>query len=234
MSQEYEYPLSCNLSTDGMNSNYSHLLEYLLIVTQDLFQARSLNKIMEIALVAARKITESDGATFVLLDHGFCYYAEENAIAPLWKGQRVPLNHSIAGWVMLNCQPVIIADVYSDDRLIRNFYETTFVKSMMMVSLCSQKPMGSIGTYWQNYHEPSIETLRLLQTLADITLATMANFQAYSELERQLRDRTATLENTNIILQKETQTRKVLEAEVRLLSLTDELTGMHNRRGFFC
>ncbi len=233
MNEKYESPLRCHLSIDDVTDYYSHSLEHLLIVTQDLYQAHSLEQIIAISLDAARKITKADGATFVLLDHGFCYYADENSIAPLWKGQRIPLNLSIAGWVMLNNEPVIVADVYSDDRIHQNFYERTFVKSMAMVSLSSHKQMGAIGVYWQNYHQPSMETVKLLQTIADITLATMDNFQVYSELKKQLSDRTTALKQANILLQKEMQARKVLEAEIRLISLTDELTGMHNRQGFF-
>jgi diguanylate cyclase (GGDEF)-like protein len=134
---------------------------------------------------------------------------------------------------MLNNQPVIISDIYADHRITHHFYKHTFVKSMVMVSLCSHKQIGTIGIYWENYHQPSMETVKLLQTIADITWATMENFQVYSEIDQQLRDRTAALEKANNLLQKEMQTRKVLEAKIRLLSLTDELTGMHNRRGFF-
>ncbi|MDP5017496.1 MAG: sensor domain-containing diguanylate cyclase [Dolichospermum sp.] len=233
MRNKYESPLHCNISIDNATDYYSHSLEYLLIVTQDLSQACSLDQIMEIALTAARKITKADGATFVVLDHGFCYYAYENSIAPLWKGQRVPLNHSIAGWVILNSQPVIISDIYSDERIIHNFYQHTFVKSMVMVSLGIQKPIGTIGIYWQNHHEPSLEVVQLLQTIANIAWVAMENFQVHSKLERQLRERTAALEKSENLLQKEIQTHKVLEAEIRLLSLTDELTGIHNRHGFF-
>jgi diguanylate cyclase (GGDEF)-like protein len=233
MKKEYDSLLHCNISDHNATHFYSQSLEYLLVVSQEITQACSLEQIMEIALTAARKITNCDGATFIILDHGLCYYADENSIAPLWKGQRVPPNLCIAGWVMLNSEPVIIRDVYSDDRIIPNFYQHTFVKSMAMVSLSLQKPKGTIGIYWQNYHQPSIETLNLLQNIAGITLASMENFQVYSQIERQLHDRTAALEHTNTLLQKEIQTRKILEAEIRILSLTDELTGMYNRHGFF-
>jgi hypothetical protein len=82
MNAKYESPLRCNISIDHVTDYYSQSLEHLLIVTQDLYQARSLDQIMAIALDAARKITKSDGAAFVRFDHGFCYYAGENSIAP--------------------------------------------------------------------------------------------------------------------------------------------------------
>jgi GGDEF domain-containing protein len=48
-----------------------------------------------------------------------------------------------------------------------------------------------------------------------------------------LRDRTTALDAANNLLQKEIQEYKAIEAEIRRLSLTDELTGLHNRRGFY-
>ncbi|MFM6156921.1 MAG: diguanylate cyclase domain-containing protein [Cuspidothrix sp.] len=233
MSEEYNSPMDSNISNNNATNHYYQSLEHLLTVSQDISQARSLEEIMQLALNAARKIINCDGASFVLLDHGLCHYADENSIAPLWKGQRVPLNLSISGWVMVNNQPVIISDIYSDERINYNFYKHTFIKSMVMVSLSYQNPTGTIGIYWQNQHEPSLETVKLLQIIADIVMANMDNCLRYSRLERQLQDRTIALEEANFFLQKEMQTRKVLEAEIRMLSLTDELTGMHNRNGFF-
>jgi diguanylate cyclase (GGDEF)-like protein len=61
----------------------------------------------------------------------------------------------------------------------------------------------------------------------------MENTEIYSQLDRQLRDRTNALEAANTLLQKEIQERKAIEAEIRPLSLTDELTGLHNRGGFY-
>ena len=47
----------------------------------------------------------------------------------------------------------------------------------------------------------------------------MENVRVYSELEQRVRDRTAALEQAN--------------AEIHKLSLTDDLTGLSNRRGFY-
>src|SRR4051812_665801 len=78
----------------------------LVDVVQSLSHARDLATIMSIVRVAARELTGADGATFVLRDGEFCYYAEENAIEPLWKGQRFPLGRCVSGWAMTHCQPV--------------------------------------------------------------------------------------------------------------------------------
>jgi len=213
--------------------NYILAMERLLVVVQELSLARSLQQIMDIVRVAAREITQSDGASFVLRDNGYCYYAEESAIAPLWKGRRFPMNICIGGWAMFNCQPAIIDDVYADERVPYAAYEPTFIKSMVMVPIRSMDPVGAIGTYWANHHQPTKEEVILLQALADTTAVAMENVQIYQELEQRVRDRTTALEAANTYLQQEIYERKLAEAEVRKLALTDDLTNLYNRRGFF-
>ncbi|MGM3309349.1 sensor domain-containing diguanylate cyclase [Anabaena sp. WFMT] len=215
---------------------YLRSMEHLLAVVQELCSAHTLEEITKIVLVAVRKLTSSDGATFVLSDNGFSYYVDEDAISPMWKGQRFPMDTTISGWVIRNCQPGIIADVSVDPRSSHYFYENTFIKSMAMVAICTKggiAAIGAIGTYWGQHHQPTHEEVKLLQLLADSTAIAMDNIAIYAELNRQLSDRTTALEIAQITLLQETQERKAIEAEIRRISHTDELTGLHNRRGFY-
>jgi diguanylate cyclase (GGDEF)-like protein len=97
---------------------------------------------------------------------------------------------------------------------------------MVMVPIRSLEPIGAIGTYWAIHHQPTLEEVKILQALADITSVAIENVQVYSELEQRVKDRT-------IALEQEIEERKAAEAEVHRLSLTDELTKLYNRRGFF-
>src|SRR4051812_9128359 len=97
----------------------------LVEVVQRLSLARDVATIQDVVRRAARRLTGADGATFVLRDGAQCYYADEDAIAPMWKGQRFPLSACISGWAMLNRRPVVIADVYADDRIPHDAYRKT-------------------------------------------------------------------------------------------------------------
>lgn len=188
---------------------------------------------MSIVRVAARDLTGADGATFVLREDGQCFYAEENAISPLWKGRRFPMDACISGWVMLHREPAVIEDIYRDDRIPADAYRPTFVKSLAMVPIRTLDPIGAIGNYWARKHQPTDEQVKLLQALADTTAVALENVRVYGELEQRVRDRTAELERVNNELRAENAERRKAEAEVRRLSLTDDLTGLYNRRGFF-
>jgi len=41
----------------------------------------------------------------VLAQDGYRFYADEDAIGPLWKGQRFPMDHCISGWAMVHDAP---------------------------------------------------------------------------------------------------------------------------------
>jgi len=178
-----------------------HATKYLIKVIQELSKKKSLEEIMQVVRIAARELTNADGATFVLRDGNNCYYAEENAISPLWKGNRFPMEQCISGWVMKNAQSVIIEDIYQDSRVPIEAYKPTFVKSLAMVPIRSQAPIGAIGNYWSIINTPSSEEVELLQALADSTSIAMENVQVYSELEQKVKERTLQLELINTELE---------------------------------
>ena len=204
----------------GFTQNqYLHGMERLVTVVQELSLARDLATIQRIVRTAARELTGADGATFVLRDNDKCFYADEDAIDPLWKGMRFPMEVCVSGWAMLNRSSVAIEDIYQDARVPADAYRPTFVKSLAMVPIRTLDPVGAIGNYWALPHRPSAQQMSLLQALADTTAVAMENVTVYGELEDRVRQRTTELRAAN--------------EEISRLSLTDELTGLRNRRGFF-
>lgn len=156
----------------------------LVAVIQQLSLARRLPEIQEIVRVAARRLTGADGATFVLRDGPHCFYADEDAISPLWKGRRFPLESCISGWTMLNRQPAVIEDIYSDERIPHEAYRPTFVKSLAMVPIRTIDPIGAIGNYWADPHRASPAEVELLQALADSTAIALENARHFQQLEQ--------------------------------------------------
>lgn len=160
-------------------------LRLLVNAVQHLSLARDIETITDIVRKTARQITGADGATFVLKENDKCYYANEDAISPLWKGQRFPLQSCVSGWTMINKQVAIIPDIYKDERVPVEAYKPTFVKSLVMVPIRTLNPIGAIGNYWAEHHEPSPEEIELLQSLADITSVSIENVYAYNGLKSQ-------------------------------------------------
>lgn len=175
----------------------SEQLKLFTETAQKLSLARDLDTIMDIVRKAARKLTGADGATFVLRDNGLCYYAEEDAITPLWKGQRFPMTSCISGWSMINKESAIIGDIYVDDRIPIDAYRPTFVKSLVMVPIRKLDPIGAIGNYWAKQHDPTEAEVQLLQSLADLTSVSIENVYIINDLEERIKMRTQELELAN-------------------------------------
>lgn len=147
----------------------------LLDAIQRLSAASDLPAVQEIVRTAARTLVNADGATFVLRDDDKCHYADEDAIRPLWKGQKFPMTACISGWCMLNRQPAAIEDVFADERIPHDVYRKTFVKSLAMVPIRTADPIGAIGAYWAERHVPAEREIELLQQLANTTAVAIRN-----------------------------------------------------------
>ena len=109
--------------TDSFCFEESELLE----VIQELSGLHDLASVTRVVGRAVRTLTGSDGASFVLREGDLVYYADENAISPLWKGRRFPAKACISGWVILNRRQAVIPDIYLDPRLPADAYRPTFV-----------------------------------------------------------------------------------------------------------
>jgi len=180
-----------------MSDTIANGMERLVVTVQELSMARDMETVMCIVRTVARELTGADGATFILRENDLCFYADENAISPLWKGQRFPMQACISGWAMIHKQPVMIEDIYADDRIPVNAYKPTFVRSLLMVPIRTIDPVGAIGNYWAHKHLATTEEVKLLQALADITAVTIENVKVYNELEQRVHQRTQQLEKMN-------------------------------------
>lgn len=158
----------------------------LLRAVHELSFARALDTITATARSAARDLTGADGVTFVLRESGSCYYADEDAIAPLWKGRRFPLELCISGWVMRHNAPAVVPDVYADARIMPDVYRPTFVKSLAMVPIRAPEPVAAIGAYWAAPHAATEDEVAALTVLADSAALALTNVQLYTELSAAL------------------------------------------------
>ena len=115
---------------------------------QKLALAAGQAEVIEAVRQHARGICQSDGITFVLREGDMCHYVEEDAIGPLWKGQKFPLSACISGWAMLHGETAVVEDVFADPRIPYDAYLPTFVKSLIMTPV-GRRNVAAIGAYWK-------------------------------------------------------------------------------------
>ena len=132
-----------------------------------LAHVQSLDDVATVVRTVARQLIGADGVTFVIRDGDLCHYVEEDAISPLWKGQRFPMAMCVSGWVMEHGESVVIPDIYDDSRVPHTAYRPTFVTSMAMVPVGKERPFAAIGAYWAHTHEATMSEMEMLEAMAD-------------------------------------------------------------------
>ncbi len=160
---------------DGLEEPNWNLLE---LAQEQLEESETRDAVLQVIRTTARLVFKADGVCFVLREGDLCHYAEEDAIGPLWKGQRFPLSACISGWSMLNAQTAVIEDVFSDPRIPHDAYRRTFVKSLIMTPAghTADGPVAALGAYWQTrrkFNEREIGAVKTIgqmigKALADI------------------------------------------------------------------
>lgn len=190
----YRLGKALNFATTGIPIHSSipnaSLANLLIKTIQELSTARTSDDIAQIVGHSTRRLVNADGATLVFLEGENCFYVDENAISPLFKGGRYPIEDCISGWVMLNREQAIIPNIFVDNRIPHEIYRKTFVKSLVMSPVRRSAPVAAIGAYWAELHQPTEEEILTLQILADSTSLAIENVNLYNDLELRIEDRT--------------------------------------------
>ena len=166
----------------------------LVDAIEQLSGARSIEQVADVVRTSARRISGAHGVTFVLRDGGFCHYLDEDAMGPLWKGMRFPMEDCIGGWAMRNRETVVISEIRDDPRVPQDAYRQTFVRSLVMTPVRPADPLGAIGAYWDHPRTPTEAEVESLSMMARATATALENVQLLSTLEQSLARREALIQ----------------------------------------
>ena len=88
-------------------------------ISRELASTLDLEKLLNNIVQAAADLSSSEAASILLYDDvkGVLYFdAATNLTEPLMRGLVVPVDSSLAGWIVTNRQPIIINDTQHDPR----------------------------------------------------------------------------------------------------------------------
>lgn len=193
---------------------------------------RTINRAGEIVRSAALNLLGADGASVLLSNGRGCYCPCYSALTPGSNGKPGALELSAGGWALCNHCPVIVPDVAHDPRTPAALYGPMLVESLVAVPIGGEEsasPLGAIEVHWLERHSASADEVQMLQLLADMTALGLRAIHHRAQAEARGRLRTADLEVMSRHLLKEACERKLAAQE----ALTDEMTGLYNRRGLF-
>jgi signal transduction histidine kinase len=141
-------------------------LSSLTEATARIAGARTQEEVIEAVRASARGLMGCEGIAIIRRDGDLCYYVEEDAVGPLWKGQRFQAADCISGWTMINRKTAVVPDIEKDERIPLDLYVGTFVKALIMAPVGANNPVGAIGAYWSYVYEPTQWEIDVLEALA--------------------------------------------------------------------
>lgn len=161
-------------------------LEKLLEISTQLSSTLQLNDLLTLVMDVAAELTNTEASSILLVDQnsGLLHFvASSGSFVP--ENMTVPLDSSIAGWVVRNGRSLILDDVQTDER----FYATVdkdlefHTRSMLAVPLTTHK--GVIGCLEvinkvdnSNY---SSQDVALLEALASQSAVAILNARLFSQ-----------------------------------------------------
>jgi diguanylate cyclase (GGDEF)-like protein len=219
----------------------------LVSAVRQLAFARRLETVQSVLESASRDLVGADGAMLALREGNHCRVLDRRAISPAWSGRSLELEECLLGLAILERRPLVVPDVYRDSRVPEGLFRPGTVRALAVLPVRTDDPIAALGVYWGASHQPAPDQLDALQILADSCALALENARMRELNEHNSRGAASELATLNLKLEaanlelsavnrqlaSEVAERRRAEEEVRRASLTDELTGVANRRGFF-
>ncbi len=121
----------------------------LIDIARDLASTLDLDTLLNRIVRAAEDITDAEAASILLYDdvaHELYFQVATNLDQPTMRGLVVPIEGSIAGWIVTNRKPVRIADVHQDPRYFSNIESATqfTTRSLLGVPLITKEKVVGV------------------------------------------------------------------------------------------
>lgn len=180
-------------------TNLLERYQRLIELSRDLASTLDLKELLNRIVHAAADLSESEAASILLYDEAnqqLYFQATTNLDSPMMRGLVVPVESSIAGWIVQNREPVIVSDAQKDPRHFNQVGKVTQIvtNSLLGVPLITKgKVIGvleAINKYQGNFTENDQEVLMALGAQAAVAIENSRLFQQsdlISELVHEIR-----------------------------------------------
>jgi diguanylate cyclase (GGDEF)-like protein len=152
-------------------------------VLDRLSNVRSAHGVVDILRSAARTLAGADDASVMLRDGASVQYVNREAPPNAVEWRRLPLESCIGGWVILNRQWMVVADIANDCRMFTTARPGGAMKSLAAFPIRSADPVGALEVYWTNCGTPDPAVLNTLQTLANAAAIALENARLFGWVE---------------------------------------------------
>ncbi|MBN2148184.1 MAG: GAF domain-containing sensor histidine kinase [Anaerolineales bacterium] len=220
-------------SDTSIIDRYQRLIE----ISRDLASTLDLETLLHQIVGAAVDLCDSEQASILLFDQAkneLHFEAATNMEKPSMRGFTIPVDASIAGWIVTNRLPVILSDARQDDRHFGYIAQATKTetKSLLGVPMIHKdRVVGALETINKHSGEFTEEDQNILITLGAQAAVAIENARLFqqsdliSELVHELRTPLASLTTaTHLMLRPEISEEqrdsfaKIIQGEITRLS----------------
>ncbi len=166
--------------------SYRQLIE----IARDLASTLDLNTLLKRIITAASEITQAEAASILLYDatmRQLYFQVATNIDQPTMRGLIVPLENSIAGWIVTHRQTVRIEDVHSDSRYFDDVERTTGFQTTSLLGIpliAKDKVVGVLEVLNKRGGNFTDEDEDLLNVLGAQAAVSIENSRLHREIEQ--------------------------------------------------
>lgn len=198
------------ISTDPYLKQYQRLVE----IARDLASTLELNTLLDRIIQAAAELSGSQAASILLYDEqtGELYFhAATNMTDPLARGLRVPIEGSIAGWVVTQRETAVVTDAHHDPRFFDRVEKATQLTTSSLIAvpmITKDKVIGALEVINKKdgqYSEADVNVLEVLAAQAAVAIENTRLFQQsdlISELVHEIRTPLTALDAAAYLLER--------------------------------
>lgn len=186
-------PLKTMGGADTIRRNYPVLLkrmERVMDISRTLASTLDLNKLLRTIIRAAADLTDTEAASIMLFDPisgDLRFEATTNEDSANLEGIIIPVEGSIAGWIVTHTEPLVVPDVSRDGRwssVVDN--KTAFVtRSILGVPLQARdKTIGALEAINKRVGVFNDDDAEILQTLAAQAAIAIVNARLFQQSDQ--------------------------------------------------
>ena len=207
----------------------------LLALARDLLQAPDPRSVLELAGPAIQELLLADRALLLLALGDQEYVTEFDRSGLMQAVHEGTVLHRHARHAIDSQTRILVPDTATVANLRSGGFPTRGTASVLAFPFPPIKPVGVLAATWYRRSRPSqlathISTLR---HIGELTAAALSNVGFRQVIENRVAARTEEIAEAAREHAMELQRRDRVEEELHRISVTDVMTGMLNRRGFF-
>jgi diguanylate cyclase (GGDEF)-like protein len=210
-------------------------LTRLLALARDLLQAPDPHSVLELTGPVIQELLLADGALLLLILGEQDYAAEydRNGLMKTARDSTALYRH--ARQAIDNQTPILLPNVVAEPKISDARLCAGETISLIAFPFPPIKPVGVLAVFWNcdgHPHQPA-EPIPILRHIGELTAAALGNVAYRQMIEDRITARTEEITASTLKHAKELHRRDHVEEELHRISVTDVMTGMLNRRGFF-